>query len=54
MRGVGLDFLSNAAYVRHERLPVPEAVAPGGVAQRLARDNAVRIESERRENIALF
>ena len=54
MRGVGLDFLSNAAYVRHERLPVPEAVAPGGVAQRLTRDNTVRIACERRENFALF
>ena len=54
MRGVGLDFLSNTSHMRHERLPVPEAVAPGGVAQRLARDDAVRIARERRENFALF
>lgn len=54
MRGVGLDFLSNASHMRHERLPVPEAVAPGGVAQRLARDNTVRIARERRENFAFF
>ena len=54
MRGVSLDFLSNAAHVRHERLAIPEAVAPSGFAQRFARDDAVRIARERRENLALF